>query len=336
MFLRRGVIPALRDDFILLFLFVFAVCFSSFAVPLVLGGSQATTMEVLIFQKIRVAGDWPGALGLASIQLASVLVLSSLLRREPGAALSGRMSNAPLLSWKPGVAFALAPVAVLVFGLLDGVVAGARQLFAMEMLLKGFPALLGGSIVVGAGVATLTTAFLLLLAYVGPRGWLRRFLIAYVAPSSVLTGFSLLVLWRDADAIPAFARVIFGVTLVTVPGFYRLQWDATLRSIEGQREMAWLLGAGERLIFKRVVLPQVIRPACFFGGLASLWAWGDFALSSVVAGRTLTLAMLAQSLMESYRLDAATALVWVLLAGGVATFFLFVGVGNVLGSQSES
>jgi thiamine transport system permease protein len=82
-------------------------------------------------------------------------------------------------------------------------------------------------------------------------------------------------------------------------------------------------------------LPQLVRPACFVAGLSSLWAWGDFALSRVIAERDVTLGMTIQSLMSGYRLEIATFLVWILLFGGAATFFLFEGAGRVFGQKSS-
>jgi thiamine transport system permease protein len=335
-FFRRGVLPALREDLILLLLFVFALCFSSFAVPLVIGGSRATTIEVLIFQKIRIAGDWPAALGLAVFESVILLLLTLILRREPSAGFVGRLSRSPLLSWRPGVLPAILPAVVLTVGMCAGLIPGFKQIMSMSALHEDLPWLFGGSLIVGVGTGALTAALLLLFGFIAPSGALRRFLVAYVAPSSVLTGFALLILLRDTGPWLSLVRIMFGIALVTVPSFYRLQWDTTLRALEGQRSMAWLLGASEGLTFMRVVFPQVVKPACFLGGLAALWAWGDFALSGVVAGRTLTLAMMSRSLMESYRLDAATAIVWLIVAGGIGTLILFIGVGNVLGSKSES
>jgi thiamine transport system permease protein len=334
-FFRRGVLPLLWMDFQLLFLFVFAVCFSSFAVPLVLGGSRATTTEVLIFQKIRIEGDWLGALALSSVQMLVLFVMTMVLRRENPTAMVGRATRAPLLSWGPGLIAILLPTLLLIVGMTEGLGAGLRQIRNMEFLGRELPSLIARSFVVGVGSGLACATALLMLAFLAPQGWLRRFLIGYVAPSSVLTGFALLILWRDPSQAAAMVRMIVGITIVAVPSFYRLQWDATLQGLEGQRQVARTLGASDGLIFARVIFPQVIRAALAIGGLAAFWAWGDFALSSVVASRAITLAMLAHSLMESYRLDAATVLVWLVVLGGAVTFFVFVGVGNVVGSKSD-
>ena len=187
----------------------------------------------------------------------------------------------------------------------------------------------------GLGTGICTVLLLSLLAYVSPRGLARRILLGYAAPSAVLMGFAILFFWR-ATGLASYLKIILGLSLAAVPAFYRLQWDSILTSLEGQRIVARSLGAGELLTFRRVIWPQVAPSAFRIAGLASVWAWGDFSLSSVVAERTLTLAMVAQELMGSYRLDAATALVWVILAGAGLSYFFFSGVGRVLGSSAKT
>lgn len=334
-FFWRGVLPVLKFDLALLFLFVFALCFSSFAVPLMIGGSRATTLEVLIYEKIRISGDWSAALGIATLQMVATLFLSWVLRREPAPVSGVSRGLTPLLSWAPGVMVVGAAPLILFLGLVDDVVVGAERVFALSALRSELPILFLSSMAVAVGTGLMSAVFLLIVAFVEPRGAARKFLIGYVAPSSVLMGFALLVAIRGTGAW-TYLKMTLGITLITVPSFYRLYWDSLLQSLESQRWLAWSLGANRGLIFREIVLPQVIRSCCFIAGLASLWAWGDFALSSVVAERTMTIAMLISGLMGSYRLDAATFLVWVLLLGGAMTFAIFNGVGRVLGTKSQT
>ncbi len=332
-FFVRVVWPSLRADIARLFLFVFALCFSSFAVPLILGGSGATTVEVLIFEKIRDL-DGAAALGLAMIQTISILVLSWGLSSNETPQRRGWGFRLPLLEWKPGLLFALFPSAIVLVGLLIQIPSAIQQIQNQE-LLTDLPNLLHHSIFVGVLTGVLTLLMLLALAWLRPCGVLRRFLLGYVAPSAVLAGFALLLAWRT-EGWASFIKISLGLVMIGVPTLYRFQWDSILRSLSGQVTVALSMGASEYLIFRRVLLPQVWNGGCFLAGLAAFWAWGDFAVSSVVAERTLTVAMLARSLMGTYRLPAATLLVWVNLFGGVFTFLAFWGVGRVFGSRSHS
>ncbi len=328
-FFTNVVLPTLRVDLRVLFLFVFALCFSSLAVPLVIGGSRATTTEVLIWQNIRIEGNFSAGMGLALLQLASILALTLLLRRNPNESrIASEKVPQPLLSNRLGLPVVLFPAVLLILSMFDGVVSGAHQFFAQDYLAGEFVRNFFGSFIVALASGLLVAALLLKIAYVDPRGVFRQLLLGYVAPSSVITGFSILLFWR-ATGTATYFKIVFALVLITVPAFYRLYWDAALENLRGQRLVARSLGASIWLTYRQVVFPQLARPACFIAGLASLWAWGDFAMSRVIAERDVTLAMTIQSLMGSYRFDMATFLVWILLFGGVATFFIFEGVGRV-------
>jgi thiamine transport system permease protein len=340
-FFLKGVLPLIWSDLGVIFLFVFALCFTSFAVPLMIGGSHATTLEVLIYQKVRLDLDWSQALGLAGVQVLAVLWFAWFLgaeksRRSTSMISARRLEHpTPLLSWKWGLLIAVIPPFIVALGLMSGFVSGVARLLSMNAVIEVLPQLLLGSLGVAVGTGLLSVSLLLLLAYLNPRGWFRNFLIGYATPSAALTGFALLIVWRDLG-LATYFKIILGITLATVPAFYRLRWDALLSGLQNQRTVGESLGASDGLIFRRIVLPQIARSAFFIGGLAALWAWGDFALSSVVAERSVTIALLVGSLMEAYRFDAATVLVWILLLGGLSTFFIFQGVGRVLGAKPEA
>jgi thiamine transport system permease protein len=334
-FLIRVALPVLASDLRMIFIFVFAICFSSLAVPLVIGGSRATTLEVLVWQTLRIDGDFSRAFGIAILQVVAILGFTLILRSRTSATSNEARSAQPLLGSMWGLPVVLFPPALLIASLLDRPWVGASLFFKSDVLagelVRGFL----GSLSVALGSGFLVGGCLLLIAFVEPRGVWRRFLLGYVAPSSVITGFAILILWRETG-LATYFKIMIALTLMTVPSFYRLYWDATLEALSQQRTVAMSLGASAGLTFRRIVFPQVIRPACFVAGLSSLWAWGDFALSRVVAERDVTLGMTVQSLMSSYRLEIATFLVWILLFGGAMTFFIFEGAGRVLGQKSSS
>jgi thiamine transport system permease protein len=340
-FLAYGVVPMLRSELLQLGLFIFALSFTSFAVPLVIGGSGSATLEVSIYQALRISGDFSQALSLAILQSGAVFVFAWCLqwqRQDESAAALANLhpeTRLPLLYWTPGLMFALFPSVFLLWGAFDGLSAGYRELLSLPTLLAELNALFLGSFVIGTGAGLSCAAVLLLLAYLNPRARMRRLLVSYLAPSTALVAFSLLVIWREFGWA-SYVKIVAGLSLIFIPGFYRLQWDGVLSELQQQRVVADSLGASEAMIFFRIVYPQVIESCCLIAGLASIWAWGDFALSMVVAERTMTLAMVTQSLMESYRLNAATVLVWLIGAGALLSFAIFNGVGRVLGSKFKT
>ena len=329
-FLHQVVVPYLITDFTTIALFVFAICFASFAVPLMLGGSRATTIETLIYQKIRIAGAWDQAVTLALLQALAIAFFSWLLRGRKSSVVSSRVGNLPLLSHPFGFLFLLFPAALM----LAGLVGGAKTGWAQFLIIDPRP-LIAGSLFTALATGVISVCLLAWIAYLHPEGAVRKALLGYASPSAVLTGFAILFVWRTTG-VATYFKIAVGLSLAAIPGFYRLYWDSLLRGLDGQRTVARTMGASSAMIFRQIVWPQVVGPAFRIAGLAAVWAWGDFGLSSVVAERTVTLALLTQSLMASYRFDAATIAIWFVIAGALITYIFFDGVGRVLGAKSQT
>jgi thiamine transport system permease protein len=84
------------------------------------------------------------------------------------------------------------------------------------------------------------------------------------------------------------------------------------------------------------LIPQLSKELGLIGALAALWASGDFALSSLVAYQDLTVAMLVDELMSSYRLELATWLMAPMLLAGFGCGALFLGAGYVTSRKFSS
>ncbi len=334
--LRHGVFGYLKQDLGWIGLFLFAICFSSFAVPLMVGGMGATTLEVLIYQKIRVSGGWSEALGLSAFQVATLFSLSLLLMRQKSVRVE-RRSNLCLLSLPWGWLLALLPTLFVLLGPISEVRLGWSQLMRASTLLSQLPQSILGTVVVSMGVGLLTLVLLLVIAYSFSLSFLRRFLMGYAVPSSVLTGFALLLATLEWEVEPSvYFKMILGIVLITLPSLYRMNWGSLLEGLSRQIETARVLGASWWRLFLEILLPQVLLEASFLAGLSAFWASGDFALSSIVAGQDLTLGLVVQGLMGSYRLEMATVLIWVMLGCGLSTFFFFWGLGYVASRKYSS
>jgi thiamine transport system permease protein len=332
-FYRVGVWPLIKRDLLFMGLFVFTFSFTSFAIPLVLGGSRATTVEVLIYERLRIYSDWSQALALAILQMLFIFILSWFLRKSEVPKVESRHINSRLLGWMPGLFLIFVSPLILFTGLFGEVVIAWVRLRGNGEILADLPNWIGGSALIAFATGFICAFLLLLLAYLIPRRWFRRMLSGYAAPSAVLTGFALLLIWPSGGAC-SYVKIIFGLSLISLPALYRLSFANLLSSLDSQIVMAQTLGASAGQIFSQVTCPQVIRQAFWLAGLASFWAWGDFALSGIVAEKPLTLAMTVKALMDSYRLDMANGFLWLILLGGTLSWLFFVGVGRVLSQKS--
>ena len=68
---------------------------------------------------------------------------------------------------------------------------------------------------------------------------------------------------------------------------------------------------------------------CFLSGLGALWACGDFALSGMLLGDDMTLALQMKSLFTNYRLEQALVLLIPLVILSVIIFLIFQGLSYV-------
>lgn len=319
----------LARDAGLLFMFVFSLCFSSLTVPMIAGRFDGLTLEMLIFEKIKVSGQWDQALGLALLQTGLIFAFTFLLSASTTTRGPSRR-NLALLAARLGLVPPLVFTAIVLLSQLEGWEIGLEQFAVLktELARAAF-----GTLFVAGGVGLLSFALLVLITAAMPHRRFQKFLIGYVAPSSVLTGFALLLLELP---IGPHTQMILGITLIQLPLFYRLYVDGAMDAIKSQLNVARTLGAGSWLTYREIVFPQTAAPIAAASGLAAFWACGEFALSSLLAGQNLTLALLVKSLLSSYRLEAATVLLWILLGFGVSLWIIFWSIGYVVGAKSRS
>jgi ABC-type Fe3+ transport system permease subunit len=340
---RHGVLPRLIPQLFYVWLTVFVSSLGSFAVPLLLGGSQAFTFEIAIHQAIRLHGAWEVAAGLSVFQLFLMVFSLLLFQRLQGGELStvsrpresmSRQGVARILGFTWSVPILFAGTAVSLFSLLRDPILGWRQLRStglfenLDVLVLAFQ----GSFATAAISGCLTGAVLLIAAASLPSPRMRRWMKAYVAPSVALTGFSTLILGWGSP--PSFnwdvLRISLGASMLFGPIIWRLRWADEVEQLQGAVLVAQTLGANSNLIISRILLPQLISTSFWSAGIVAFWVWGDYAIGSIVASRNMTLGLVAKSLMESYRLEAAALLLIFILVAGALTYRLFTWGGSIV------
>lgn len=322
------VIPILKSDLMNLFTLIFVISFGSFSVPLLTGSVGAITFEVLTYQKIIIEGNFPQAFGLVTMQLLITAVIA-LLYSPQTSVRSRRFANLESIFWMPGDLYGKILVLLSVFGLFlvdSNIPTEIWQVLPGRVL---------GSVVIGIGSGILCFAFLTSICFGLPHSYFERFLLSYVSPSVPIIGFGFLLL-GFSNVLFAPLAIIFGLVMSTLPGLYRLLLADDVKSLRNQIEVARTMGAGWNQIFTYITFPQCVKSISLLSGFCAFWAVGDFALSRLVASRTINVAMLVDDLMGSYRLGAASVLVWLLLVIGGGIFLLFRGLGNVLSKKSDS
>lgn len=327
-FIYKVLLPLIRNDLIFAYLFVFMCAFASFSVPLTVGGGRGTTLEVLIYEKIRLSLDWGGAILLASIQ-SIILFLISLVVIKSKPKTRNSIHNLRLIQSNAALIVLLVFVSIYFIGYFQGLIYGLPSLVQFYELYNTLLWDCLGTLGFGLLTALFCYLFLILLVYLQPLNWLDSFLTGYVAPSTALTGFAFLV-WMAPNFWGAFLTVPLAFTLLCLSGLYRLGWQAELQRIYWQWEQAQLLGSTPELFFKKVSLPLLHSKAVYLSGIGLVWVCGDFALSRILAPKNMTLAMTTETLMQNYRLGMASVLSFIVVLMTGVCFMIWLGVGNVL------
>lgn len=332
LFWRRVGGQMIYRDILLAFMSVFAFCFSSFAIPLIVGGGTSKTVEVLIYEKVVVSSDYSSALVIGFSQTLILILISRWMLR-PAIQTQNHVKNMSLLRWGWGALPLILCTCVLVYGNMEGVFRGYSELEKVNLLSSTLIRPVLGTLAVGLGVGISTLVLLLGIAISWPNRKLESFFNVFVNPSTALLGLGIFLLGpsrvADQTGVLGIVKIIYAITIAYIFSLYRLQWSSALERLRTQFETGVSLGASRWLLFRRVILPQILPDAFLISALASFWACGDFALSSLIVGEELTLAIVVERLLGSYRFDAATVLIWLILFLGYICYSSFWRLSHV-------
>lgn len=319
----RAVLPGAAST-------IFAICLTSFAVALTLGGGpRATTIELAIYQALRFEFDLGHAASLAALQFAiSATAAFAAWSLAPtfgfGAGLDRRFHLAPTgwRVWVDGVvivlaaAFLLLPLSAIALRGMGGLSDLPPSVWpaALRSLLIAIPS------AILATMAALSLA--LAVARGGPR-WLDLAAVLPLATSGLVLGTGLFLLLQPVVSV---AKLALPVTLLVnaalaLPFVYRLILPEAQALHRDYARLTQALGLNGLTAFALVTLPRLARPLGFGTGVAAALSIGDLGVVALFAGEAqATLPLVIHRLMGAYRTDAAAAAALVLV---VMAFVLF-------------
>jgi thiamine transport system permease protein len=325
LFWKKIGFPQIRREIGFIFLYFFSLFFTSFSVPIIIGGGRGTTLEILIYEKMRLSSDWSSAILLAWIQIAFIFILSLLALNSRKKVIVKKSVD---ISWL-GSNFGIVLLIILMTGLFAGYSTGLLEGWELRQDLATFKSDLFygflNSIALGLITFIFVTGIFKGLSFIGTiPNWLDRFLNGYLAPSTSLTCFAFLVL-LPSDQAWSYFKIPLAFTILSVPALYRMGFGENLSHLKSQLEHAAILGAKPYLTFKFVTWPQVKSPARFLAALAATWACGDFAVSRILSTKDFTLGLIVQTMLSTYRMSLASLLSVLLLLACLFCFFLIIG-----------
>ena len=314
---------------------VFAICLTSFAVALTLGGGpRATTIELAIYQAFRFDFDLGRAALLACVQIGltgAAALLALGVSRGDG---FGTGLDRAIRRWdadRRGLR------------LLDAVTIGLAALFLIlplaAIVLAGLPGLtrLPGSVVLAAGnsiiVALFSATILMLIALpmamavaTGRNRWIEVAGLLGLATSPLVIGTGLFVMINPLADPFALALPVTGLVnaLMALPFALRILIPAAREIVSRHGRLGLSLNMQGGPFLWRVLVPRLRPQIGFAAGLGAALSMGDLGVIALFADpERATLPLQVYRLMGAYRMEAAASAALLLLALSMLLFWLF-------------
>jgi thiamine transport system permease protein len=322
---------------------IFSLCFTSFAVVLTLGGGPgASTIEVAIYQALRLDFDIAAAVVLALLQLVicvGLLLCSGALGRPavlggsnavsaPRRAPGGRLPLNAIIAL--GFLFVAAPLlAVIVRGVNTELVSVIAQPSLWRA--TGQTVLVGvasGSLAVllASGLLVTSRHLRVRLGHERSGRWLANSGLVILVMPSIVVSAGLFLLLRHV--IDVFSQAIWLVVLVNallgLPFACAVLSDAMITAAERCDRLCAALGVLGANRLRLIEWPLIRKPLGLAMGLCSALAAGDLtAVALFGSQRFQTLPWLLYQRIGSYRIAEASATALLLLLLCLSLFWFF-------------
>ena len=343
--------PALKSTLLSIGSTIFLLCFTSFAVVLLLGGSPSyNTLEVAIYEAVRLDFDIGMALKLALIQLsisAVLVVLSSGFRTG----LANLKTSHTLIPWRETKVlrvvqwfiiglFTLFFVLPLVVIVVDGIGADFGRIFQAPLFIKSF--------VTSISLATVSSILTVIIAValshtrrnfsLGTRLGAKPFakvldgIIAfsgnlYLAIPSLVMGLGFFLLYQKtegSEVVWATAALLTANVLMSLPFALSVLSPAMHKTAQRYDKLAFSLGLSRLQRWLYVEYPYIKSSLGYIFALAFCFSLGDLGIIALFGSDEFsTLPWYLYQLMGSYRNADAAGVALVML---VLVLSVFIGI----------
>jgi len=342
--------PAIKATFLSIGSTVFLLCFTSFAVVLLLGGNPSyNTLEVAIYEAVKLDFDIALALKLALVQLsisAVLVVLSSGFRTG----LSNLKTSVTAIPWKESRVLGMVQWAViglftlffilpLVVIVLDGIGADFSRILGDALFVQSF--ITSISLATVSSFLTVLIALLLSNARRGftlstrlgskPFSKVLDALIAfsgnlYLAIPSLVMGLGFFLMYQKYDGSQVLWSAMALLTanvLMSLPFALSVLTPAMHKTAQRYDKLAFSLGLKGFTRWKYIEYPYIKSSLAYVFALAFCFSLGDLGIIALFGSdEFMTLPWYLYQLMGSYRTTDAAGVALVMLVLVLGVFIL--------------
>ncbi|WP_300074415.1 thiamine/thiamine pyrophosphate ABC transporter permease ThiP [uncultured Ruegeria sp.] len=310
---------------------IFAICLTSFAVALTLGGGpRATTIELAIYQAFTYDFDLGRAALLSALQLALTAAAAlAALRFSRGDGFGAGLDLA-IRRWDGGVPvldafWIITAAAFLLLPLGSVVISGFAGLFEL-------PVMVFRAAFISILVAAASTVVLLFLALpmamavaTGRYGIVELSGILGLAASPLVIGTGLFILIRPVANPTALALPVTALVnaIMALPFALRILVPAARGTVSQYGHLALSLDMGKWAFLTLVLLPRMRPQIGFAAGLTAALSMGDLGVIALFADAQIaTLPLQIYRLMGAYQMQAAAGGALLLLVLSMGVFWI--------------
>ena len=323
-FIIRGLFPEIRSDFLTLGFYFMILYFFSFSIPLLVGGPHFGGVEVFIYEKIILLGQWNEALHYSILLFLLLYGLSLFVGPVDSShpPFHGKNKHLMLSNHSYLSHIGLIPTYLLLLGLIRSLLGGGLGNFFFD-----WGDSVRGTLVMGLLTGVLVFVLLSAVSFSFLNKKFSRLLLILMNPGWVVVGFSFVLMGGRGSSL-GFFKACVALSILYLPFLFRISFQQKLQDLVEQVKVSTLFPVSWFKIYKEVIWPQSLPLICFLSGLAALWACGDFALTGLVVNSHLvsTLALDVQAMINNYRLEQALTLLLPLLIVSSVVFFIFQGL----------
>ncbi len=325
-FWRTLFTKTLKQDVYSTFRFVFSSCFASFSVPLIAGGATGTTLEILIFEKVKITGDWLGAIGISLFQ---ILFLGILFRPQSAHHTSSKKVTIPAHYARPEFLWILLGINLVFVGTFAS---SWFNSWWTRLSPETITNAIFGSIEIWAYTVLLTYLICFIFAFFLVQKK-APILLRLTAPSAMITSFIVYIIFPHTSSISVFKTSLVLASLNFISLLHWIFWPAIREGLQDW-EMGRTLGASPYLLIDKVFFRRWIPIFTNVAIVSGIWALGDFAISEVLLENQTTVGLLIREQL-GYRIENALGLSSILIFLALCSHLFLKGISHVFATRAQ-